>query len=313
MLANLKISVNAVLPLFVIMAAGYAVKRAGLLRDKDVPRLNSLAFQVFLPCLLFYNIYVSDLSESVRPKLILFVVCGVFAVYLSALILVLAIEKEPEKRGVMIQGLYRSNYVVVGIPIAAALSGGGSLGVVTLLIAILVPIFNVLAVVTLAVFCGRRVNVGGTMVDILKNPLIISTALGLLIKWMGLTIPGFLFAAVKDMGAASTPLQLLILGAFFQIPGMKEHRKSLVVTVFGRLVVVPGLMLSAAAALGFRGVEFVALIGCFASPTATSSFVMTQQMGGDAGLAGDIVVLTSALCPFTIFGWAFLFKALGIY
>ena len=313
MLANLKISVNAVLPLFVIMAAGYAVKRAGLLRDKDVPRLNSLAFQVFLPCLLFYNIYVSDLSESVRPELILFVVCGVFAVYLSALILVLAIEKEPEKRGVMIQGLYRSNYVVVGIPIAAALSGGGSLGVVTLLIAILVPIFNVLAVVTLAVFCGRRVNVGGTMVDILKNPLIISTALGLLIKWMGLTIPGFLFAAVKDMGAASTPLQLLILGAFFQIPGMKEHRKSLVVTVFGRLVVVPGLMLSAAAALGFRGVEFVALIGCFASPTATSSFVMTQQMGGDAGLAGDIVVLTSALCPFTIFGWAFLFKALGIY
>ena len=313
MLANLKISVNAVLPLFVIMAAGYAVKRAGLLRDKDVPRLNSLAFQVFLPCLLFYNIYVSDLSESVRPELILFVVCGVFAVYLSALILVLAIEKEPEKRGVMIQGLYRSNYVVVGIPIAAALSGGGSLGVVTLLIAILVPIFNVLAVVTLAVFCGRRVNVGGTMVDILKNPLIISTALGLLIKWMGLTIPGFLFAAVKDMGAASTPLQLLILGAFFQIPGMKEHRKSLVVTVFGRLVVVPGLMLSAAAALGFRGIEFVALIGCFASPTATSSFVMTQQMGGDAGLAGDIVVLTSALCPFTIFGWAFLFKALGIY
>ncbi len=313
MLANLKISVNAVLPLFVIMAAGYAVKRAGLLRDKDVPRLNALAFQVFLPCLLFYNIYVSDLSESVRPKLILFVVCGVFAVYLSALILVLAIEKEPEKRGVMIQGLYRSNYVVVGIPIAAALSGGGSLGVVTLLIAILVPIFNVLAVVTLAGFCGRRVNVGGTLADILKNPLIISTALGLLIKWMGLTIPGFLFAAVKDMGAASTPLQLLILGAFFQIPGMKEHRKSLVVTVFGRLVVVPGLMLSAAAALGFRGVEFVALIGCFASPTATSSFVMTQQMGGDAGLAGDIVVLTSALCPFTIFGWAFLFKALGIY
>ena len=67
------------------------------------------------------------------------------------------------------------------------------------------------------------------------------------------------------------------------------------------------------ALLGFQGVAFVSLIGVFASPTAVNSFTMAQQMGGDAELAGDIVVSTSALCIVTMFAWSVLFKALGAF
>ena len=87
----------------------------------------------------------------------------------------------------------------------------------------------------------------------------------------------------------------------------------LTLAVAGRLVLVPGIFLTIGALLGFRGVEFAGLIGVFASSTAVASFTMAQQMGGDAELAGDIVVVTSALCPFTIFGWILLFKSLGMF
>jgi predicted permease len=126
-------------------------------------------------------------------------------------------------------------------------------------------------------------------------------------------LPEFLFTAVKDIGAAATPLQLFLLGAFFSFSGMSEYLKALLTVVIGRLILIPGAVLLLAVKLGFLGTEFAALIGCFASSTAISSFTMTQQMGGDAKLAGYIVVITSALCPITIFCWAYLFRSLGIF
>jgi hypothetical protein len=312
-LENFKICLNAVLPLLLIMSAGYIAKRVGMFGRDDVTRFNNIAFRIFMPCLVFNSIYGSDLSESVRPALIAFAVGAVLAVYLVSVIFVLLTEKVPARRGVMIQGLYRGNYVVIGLPIAMALVGAESLGPVALLIAILVPVFNILAVVTLEIFCGGCIRFWKTMLSILENPLIIGTALGLLAKLLGIVLPDFLYSAVKDVGSAATPLLLFLLGGFFQFSGMGSHRGSLTVIVIGRLIVLPCVTLFTAMALGFRGGEFVALLGCFAAPTAIASFTMAQQMGGDAELAGDIVVLTSALSPAFIFGWAFLFKSLGVY
>lgn len=310
---NFKICLNAVLPLLIIMAAGYTAKCARFLNVEDVPRFNNLAFRIFMPCLVFYNIYSSDLSASVRPALILFTIVCVFSVFLATLLFVLATEKLPERRGVMIQGIYRSNFVVIGMPISTALAGGESLGSVALLIAIIVPIYNVLAVITLAVFCGRKISIRETLLSIVGNPLIIGTGLGILAQLLQISLPTFLFEAIKDLGMGATPLQLLLLGAFFHFSGMGKYRRSLAAAVLGRLVVIPGIILFIAIKMGFRGAEFVSLLGCFSSSTAIASFTMTQQMGGDAELAGDIVVLTSALCPVSIFCWALLFKSMGIY
>ena len=103
------------------------------------------------------------------------------------------------------------------------------------------------------------------------------------------------------------------LGAFFRFDGLRQYRRELTTVTLGKLVVVPAALLSAAALLGFRGVEFVSLLGIFASPTAINSFTMAQQMGGDEELAGDIVIVTSAASAFTFCGWIFLFKSLGIF
>lgn len=310
---NLMISANAVLPMCLVMALGYGTRRLGWLRREEISTINKIAFRIFLPCLLYYNIYCSDLSGSFDPLLMAYAVGGVLLTFGLALGYTLLTEKLPERRGVLIQGMFRSNYVIMGIPVATALLGADQLGTVSILIAVIVPLFNMLAVVVLEVFRGQKPKPLHILGQIAKNPLVIGSVLGILTLVAGIRLPHILEQAIQSVSAIASPLQLFLLGAFFQFSGLRTYRRELVTVSIAKLIVSPGLFLGLGALLGFRGVAFVSLIGIFASPTAVNSFTMAQQMGGDAELAGDIVVTTSAASILTMFLWIFLFKSLGMF
>lgn len=310
---NLMISANAVLPMCLVMALGYGTRRLGWLRREEISSINKIAFRIFLPCLLYYNIYCSDLSGSFDPLLMTYAVGGVLLTFGLALGYTLLTEKLPERRGVLIQGMFRSNYVIMGIPVATALLGADQLGTVSILIAVIVPLFNMLAVVVLEVFRGQKPKPLHILGQIAKNPLVIGSVLGILTLVAGIRLPHILEQTIQSVSAIASPLQLFLLGAFFQFSGLKTYRRELVTVSIAKLIVSPGLFLGLGALLGFRGVAFVSLIGIFASPTAVNSFTMAQQMGGDAELAGDIVVTTSAASILTMFLWIFLFKSLGMF
>ena len=307
------ISANAVLPMCLIMALGYGTRRLGWIRREEISAINKIAFRIFLPCLLYYNVYCSDLSGSFDPLLMAYAVGGVLLTFGLSLGYTLLTEKLPERRGVMIQGMFRSNYVIMGIPVATALLGADQLGTVSILIAVVVPLFNMLAVVVLEVFRGQKPKPLHILGQIVKNPLVIASALGILTLAAGIRLPHILERTIQNVSAIASPLQLFLLGAFFQFSGLKTYRRELVTVSAAKLIVSPGLFLGLGALLGFRGVAFVSLIGIFASPTAVNSFTMAQQMGGDAELAGDIVVTTSAVSILTMFLWVFLFKSLGMF
>ena len=310
---NLMISANAVLPMCLVMALGYGTRRLGWLRREEISTINKIAFRIFLPCLLYYNIYCSDLSGSFDPLLMTYAVGGLPLTFGLALGYALLTEKLPERRGVLIQGMFRSNYVIMGIPVATALLGADQLGTVSILIAVIVPLFNMLAVVVLEVFRGQKPKPLHILGQIAKNPLVIGSVLGILTLVAGIRLPHILEQTIQSVSAIASPLQLFLLGAFFQFSGLKTYRRELVTVSIAKLIVSPGLFLGLGALLGFRGVAFVSLIGIFASPTAVNSFTMAQQMGGDAELAGDIVVTTSAASILTMFLWIFLFKSLGMF
>ena len=310
---NLMISANAVLPMCLIMALGYGTRRLGWIRREEISVINKIAFRIFLPCLLYYNVYCSDLSGSFDPLLMAYAVGGVLLTFGLSLGYTLLTEKLPERRGVMIQGMFRSNYVIMGIPVATALLGSDQLGTVSILIAVVVPLFNMLAVVVLEVFRGQKPKPLHILGQIAKNPLVIGSVLGILTLAAGIRLPHILEQTIQSISAIASPLQLFLLGAFFQFSGLKTYRRELVTVSAAKLIVSPGLFLGLGALLGFRGVAFVSLIGIFASPTAVNSFTMAQQMGGDAELAGDIVVTTSAVSILTMFLWVFLFKSLGMF
>lgn len=308
------LAMNAIAPLFFSMAAGFLSQKAGILTRQDVPRFNKVAFQIFLPCLLFYNIYTSDLSAAIRPNLVLFAVIGVLAVFTASVLGVLRFVPRQDWRGVISQAIFRSNYVIMGIPIAQALVGSENLGPVAILVAIVIPMFNFLAVFVLESFRGGKAKLGTVILGILKNPLIISSILGILCLAMKLRFPRLLEQAISSLGSVATPLQLFLLGAFFRFSGLRRYVRPLAAVTCIKLLITPAVMLGAAAVLGFRDVEFVALIGVFASPTAVNSFTMVQQMHcGDEELAGDIVVCTSAFSVLSLFLWIWGFKLLGMF
>lgn len=311
---NLMLSVNAVVPMFLLMAAGFLSQKAGVLSREDVPRINRVAFRIFLPCLLFYNIYQSDIRASANPRVMLFAICGVLLVFFMSILFVTRFVKRDEWKGVISQGMFRSNFVIMGIPIAQELVGKENLGSVALLIAVVVPLFNFLSVFVLERFRGGKVKPVSVLLEVAKNPLIISSAIGILFQLVGIRLPRLAEGMVSSLAGIASPLQLFLLGAFFRFTGLQRYRKPLAAVLSVKLFLAPAVLLSAAAMLGIRNGDFVGLIGVFASPTAVNSFTMVQQMHcGDAELAGDIVVMSSAVSILTFFFWILVFKTAGVF
>lgn len=313
MLSNFIVSLEAVLPMFLLLAAGLGVKHFRLLTDSELRHLNKMIFIVFFPPMMFANLYGNDIREAVDGKLLIFGVVSVAVIYGVSTLIVLRIEKDPKSRGAMIQAIYRSNFVIMGIPIAVNMYGHGNLAVTAMMVAVIVPIYNVLAVVTLEVFRGGRPDPAGILRKVLTNPLILGAAAGLFFALTGLKLPGVLETAVSDMASVATPLALVILGASIDFKSIRQCGRNLVISVAARLVIVPAAGLTAAALLGFRGIAFVTLIAMFAAPTAVSSFTMAQSMDSDGQLAGNCVIFSTAFACFTMFLWIFLFKNLGMF
>lgn len=308
-----QVCINAVIPTFIIMMVGYFCKTVKLIDRPSVLKFNRVMFRAFLPVMLFYNIYNSDLNHAFNIKMIIYIVVAFFVEVLFSVILSKMFTKERSRRGVMMQGMFRSNTLVVGLPIAMALLGDVDLGPVVVSTVIAVPLFNVMAVSSLEYFSGETTNPGKLIKGILTNPLIIGTLLGVLFVLLKIRIPATILSAVKSISQAASPVLLFLVGAFFSFDRVGSSKKELIVTIVCRLIAFPAVFLSLGALFGFRGVEFVALITVFASSNAVTSATMAQQLGGDADLAGNIVVLTNALCPLTLFMWSFIFKMLGVF
>ena len=192
--------------------------------------------------------------------------------------------------------------------------GDNNIAVATMMIAVIVPIYNILAVFALETFRGGKFTLLPILKGVFKNPMILGAITGAILLILGVEVPKPVLKPIGQISAATTPVALIILGASFKLGSTHEHRKQLFGAIFSRLILVPAIILSTAAFLfNFRGIEFVTLIAIFASPCAVVSFAMAQQMGGDADLAGNCVVFTSALSCFTMFCWILLFKMLGVF
>ncbi|MDR0569621.1 MAG: AEC family transporter [Clostridiales Family XIII bacterium] len=302
---------NAVTPMFLLISLGVAARRAGLVTEEAASQLNRVVFTVFLPALLFNNAYSASFAESASLRLALFTLAAVVAVWLLACLCVcLAIKSRP-MRGTMIQGIFRSNFILFGIPVATNLYGEENIGATSFMVAVLVPIFNVLAVVTLEVFRGNKVKPLGILAGIAKNPLILGLCAGLLAFFSGLRLPAFIGGALESVAGAATPLALIVMGAALTFKG-GAGTAPLAAAVFGKLAAVPLLVLPVAVRMGFRGVELATAAISFASPTAVASYAMAKHMGGDDVLAARIVVASTFCSCLTMFLWVYALKELGL-
>ena len=314
MSSNFFIALGAVVPLFILIGIGALVKHLKLLTETELNHVNRMVFKVFFCIMMFYNLYTADFASTFRPQLILFGCLGVLALFLLALGASFALEKEvPLRRGAMAQAIFRSNFVLMGIPIVGNIFGPEGLAIPTMMIAFIVPMYNILAVIALEMGRGGRPQLLPTIINILKNPMILGAIAAGVARLIGLYLPAPVLKPLGEVAAATTPVALIVLGASFRLGSTREHRWELVFCTASRLLIAPAIMLGLAAYLGFRGIDFVTLIAIFASPCAVASFAMAQQMGSDAELAGNCVIFTSGLSCLTIFGWILAGKTLGLF
>ena len=313
MFGNFIVAISAVIPLFFLMAVGAFVKFSKLLNDEELNHMNRMVFRVFFFCMMFHSIYTTDLAATFRPKLMLFGAGAVLVIFILLMIFIPKIESENRKRGVMVQAIFRSNFVIMGVPIVANIFGEENIAVTTMMIAVIIPMYNIFAVFALETFRGGKFQPLPILKGIIKNPMILGAISGALLLNLGVQIPAPILKPIGQISAATTPVALIILGASFKFGSFHNHFPQLVKCVLSRLILVPAVVLSVAIFLGFRGIDFVTLIAIFATPCAIVSFAMAQQMNGDADLAGNCVVFTSALSCFTIFCWILFFKTVGIF
>lgn len=305
---NLILSLNVVLPLFITMSLGYFLKYLNMFDNNTLDTMNNITFKSFLPMLLFYNIYKTDLQGVFNLKLMIFSATCVIALYLILYLIVPLIEKDNKKRGALLQGLFRSNFVIFGIPITESLFGSEKVGVAALLIAVIVPLFNILSVIALETFRGGKPDFRKISIGIIKNPLIIASCLGILTLLLKIKIPTAMEKTISDVSKIATPLSLILLGASFKFDNIKKYLKQTTIAVVGKTILTPCIILPICIMFGYRGVELTTLMIIFAAPTAISSFTMAQQMDSDSDLAGQIVVFTSAFYVVTVFMLIFILK-----
>lgn len=307
---NLILSFTVIFPMFLQLILGYFLKHIGLTDEHSLQICNKLVFRVFLPAVLFLNIYNADLQHDFDG---FFLLCGgitILVCFCILMILVPRFERDPKKCGVLIQGIFRSNFALFGVSMTISLFGEENAGVASLLTAVAIPMFNILSVVALEVFRGGKPNLKKILLGIIKNPLIIASLSALALLLLGIRLPGVLEKTLQDISKVATPLALLVLGGTFDFSKLRGSLLEMSVGVIGRLIVVPAVFLPVFHALGFQGLEMGAVLMMLASPTAVSSFPMAVEMDADGTLAGQIVVGSTLLCMLTLFFWIFLLKEL---
>ena len=309
---NFLLSFNVVFPIAIMMAVGYFIKRIKLVNETTVRQMNNIIFKVFLPLMLFKNVYETEISEVFDVKLALFTTVCIIVAILATFLLVPIFVKENSRRGVLIQAIFRSNFVIFGIPITEALCGKEATGIASVLIAIVVPLFNFAAVITLEVFNGGKPDFLKIIKGIVKNPLIVSSLAALLINFIGIDFPNVIEKSISSIASIATPLALIVLGASINFGTVSKNALALSVGISTKLIILPAIVLSVGIfAFGFRGAELSILMAVFACPTAVSSFTMAQQMGGDGDLACQLVMFSTVISVLTMFLWIFTLVQFG--
>ena len=310
-MTDLLFSANAVLPLFLIMLAGFVLKRREFLDDAFFESSNKLCFYVALPCLLFLNIMRNDLTEAFDAPLILLCVGGSFAFVGLLLLLTPLFIKDAYRRGAFLQVCFHSNSVLLGLPFIFNLVGPPGLNKAATVLAFTIPLLNALSVLVLAE--NQRQGGAGRLLlkRIALNPLIVSALLGVIGSLLPFELPLLLERPLSYVSDMAMPLALFTIGGTIHIKGEAEKLRLALAASLLKLIVMPLAAVLIACRLGFSPIQMAVTLAIFAAPPAVSCFPVAFQMGSDHNLTSLAIVLGTGLSALTMFAFVWVLRMLG--
>lgn len=311
---NLIFSLNATIPIFLMMLLGMLFRKLGWMDEVFAAKMNKFVFLVPLPVLLFEQLATVDFSEVWDIKFILF--CFVVtAISITISTLISLLWKDRSVKGEFIQATYRSSAALLGIAFIQNIYG--TAGMAPLMIIGSVPLYNIMAVVVLSVFkpgnnSFDKALVKKTLKGIVTNPIIIGIVAGFVWSALKLPMPLILHKTVSSIGATATPMGLMSMGATFEMKKATSKMKPTLVAVFMKLIGFCAIFLPVAAMLGFRNEQLIAILVMLGSATTVSSFVMARSMGHEGTLSSGVIMMTTLLSAFTLTMWLDVLRSFGV-
>jgi len=280
-------------PIFIILALGIILARAGVITDAFIEAGSKLVFNVTLPALLFITISKTDIEHIANLSLIGYGLLATLVVFLLLEMMAGVFINPPQERGVVVQGAFRSNMGIVGLAYCVNAYGEVGLAAASIYLGPVTILFNVLAVITLNRSLNKHRPVMGTLIDIARNPLILGIVLAIPVAWSHVQLPAILLQSGEYFAQMTLPLALLCTGASLSLKALQEDSRNAIIASFGKLVVVPFIITLGGYWLGFRDMDLGILFLMSSSPTAAASYIMARAMKGNAVLAANIVALTT--------------------
>lgn len=313
---NFIFSINVTFPIFLVMVIGYILKQIGMLNDNFVIVANKFNFKVTLPFMLFRDISGVDIRAVFDLKYVLF--CAIVSTICFWLIWggVKLFVKDKTIRGAFVQSSFRSSAAVMGLAFIQNMYGSSAMG--PLMIVGAVPLYNIFSVIVLTFEAqtdeaiNGREKVKEACINIAKNPIILGILTGLIAALLQLDFPVIMDKTIHNVAQMATPLALITIGAGFEGRKALAKIRPTIAASMIKLVIQPLIFLPVAAWMGFTGEKMIAILIMLASPTTPSCYIMAKSMKNDGVLTASVIVTTTLLAAFTLTGWIFILKSVGL-
>ena len=312
-MSNLIYSINATLPIFLLIILGKVLKTTKIINDEFTKTADRYVFRIALPALLFSDLTENNVGSAFDGKYVLF--CFSVTIFSFAVLwgLTEKFMKNEEQKGAFIQGSYRSSAAILGLAFINNMYD--SVGMAPLMIIGCVPLYNIFAVIILTLKGdngGKKPNMKETFINVMKNPILLSILIALPFALLNLHFPSFVNKAIGSVANTATPLALISIGASFEGKKALKKMKPTLLASFIKLILLAGLFLPLAVFFGYRNQELMALLVMLGSPTTVSSYIMAKNTGNDGILTSSIIVLTTLLSSLTLTLWIFVLKSFGV-
>jgi len=313
-MGDLIFSLNATIPVFLLIAFGYLLKHLHVLDDYFIVALNRFTYNVTLPFMIYDNLAGIDIRTLWDSSYIFFcMIITLLSFVVSVLVSIYAVRSDYSLRGEFIQGSFRGSAVLLAFAYVKNLYGVVS--VTSLMVLGSVPLYNLLSAIVLSLCCPKETAYKKSMVydaikNLIRNPVIVGVAIGLLGSIIGIKLPSSLNRTVSNVAALTAPLALICLGASFTLGAMKSRLKLTLLGASIKLLLLPAIFIPFAIYLGFSGENMAAVLVMLGSPTSVTSFVMAKNAGFDGILTASMVAFTTLISTFSITWWIYLLRTL---
>ncbi|MFE6738928.1 AEC family transporter [Streptomyces tubercidicus] len=288
------LTVTALIPVILLIALGYLLKRSMIRAEGFWSEAERLSYHVLLPALFLHSLATADTDDLPVRALAGTLIASTVAVAVLVVALRPLMRLSNDGFTSVFQGSVRFNNYI-GVTIAAGLYGTQGVATAAVCNAAVVPTVNVLCVLVFARFGSARLRPTGIVKQLVTNPLILACGGGILLQALGLHLPPGIEPALGSLGAASMPLGLLCIGAALRFGAAQSWAAPILTSSSVKFALMPAATFLAARLVGLGSPALIIAVLFQALPTASSSYIMARQLGGDAPLMAGITATQTLL------------------